>query len=426
VLLWSTVETCSLGGARGDRDVVLRGFSFYTIWLKPRSPQNIVIVGAGHPRRGYRVALFRRLGPAVNRQPRCSSAWASSAIVFCWNSPPAPFWALSPSRTSTTLHCPAGHSDAPGPPRGIPTAVAPQIVVYSFRGRRRPPFVLPFVTERGRRGLLVTPRCSGLLFIGQAIRLGAPNTTPAQAIRFFCFQPKLRTLPPRFLSSASLPVDTLLRTRLEPLVLTAKPPGPVPRRRARILAGIAIGPSFSPGSAWSPGSCQPGSDERRPSSSGRHPPTAGPREAHAFGGTAAPELAPSNTFTGKVGEPVRTYAGPARWCATSGLRYCISVPGRSSHCCPGQLANAPRGEFGCFGVDAQGQRVYAEAVFREGQEGPPWPIVGGRRTTASQAYGIVRYRQPFVHQARRQRSRLRYSAGDFPTQIGPAAKSRRS
>ncbi|MGZ6930991.1 MAG: heme o synthase [Acidimicrobiia bacterium] len=58
----------------------------YTIWLKPRSPQNIVIGGAA----GAVPAL---VGWAAVTNSLSASAWVMFAIVFCWT--PPHFWTLS-------------------------------------------------------------------------------------------------------------------------------------------------------------------------------------------------------------------------------------------------------------------------------------------------------------------------------------------
>jgi heme o synthase len=58
----------------------------YTIWLKPRSPQNIVIGGAA----GAVPAL---VGWSSVTNSLSVSAWVMFAIVFCWT--PPHFWALS-------------------------------------------------------------------------------------------------------------------------------------------------------------------------------------------------------------------------------------------------------------------------------------------------------------------------------------------
>lgn len=58
----------------------------YTIWLKPRSPQNIVIGGAA----GAVPAL---VGWASVTGSLSAAAWVMFAIVFCWT--PPHFWALS-------------------------------------------------------------------------------------------------------------------------------------------------------------------------------------------------------------------------------------------------------------------------------------------------------------------------------------------
>lgn len=58
----------------------------YTIWLKPRSPQNIVIGGAAG-------AVPVLVGWASVTNSLAVPAWVMFAIVFCWT--PPHFWALS-------------------------------------------------------------------------------------------------------------------------------------------------------------------------------------------------------------------------------------------------------------------------------------------------------------------------------------------
>jgi protoheme IX farnesyltransferase len=65
----------------------------YTIWLKPRTVQNIVIGGAA----GAVPAL---VGWAAIRGDLAAPAWILFAVVFAWT--PAHFWALALSTATTT------------------------------------------------------------------------------------------------------------------------------------------------------------------------------------------------------------------------------------------------------------------------------------------------------------------------------------
>ena len=83
--VWLTL-TVNLLSAALSVSAMLFYIFVYTIWLKPRSPQNIVIGGAA----GAVPAL---VGWAAVTNSLSVSAWVMFAIVFCWT--PPHFWALS-------------------------------------------------------------------------------------------------------------------------------------------------------------------------------------------------------------------------------------------------------------------------------------------------------------------------------------------
>jgi len=83
--VWLTL-TVNLLSASLSVSAMLFYVFVYTIWLKPRSPQNIVIGGAA----GAVPAL---VGWASVTNSLSASAWIMFAIVFCWT--PPHFWALS-------------------------------------------------------------------------------------------------------------------------------------------------------------------------------------------------------------------------------------------------------------------------------------------------------------------------------------------
>ncbi len=168
-LLWSTVNLLSAVLAVS---AMLFYVFVYTIWLKPRSPQNIVIGGAAG-------AVPVLVGWAAVTGQLAAPAWVLFAIVFFWT--PPHFWALSLRYFDD--YKAAGIPMLPVA-KGIPTAVR-QIVVYSFVVVAIT-FTLPLVTDEVGVIYVVAAAVLGTLFIGQAIRL-ARDTTPAQAIRLFTY-----------------------------------------------------------------------------------------------------------------------------------------------------------------------------------------------------------------------------------------------
>ena len=188
-LLWSTANLLSAALAVS---AMLFYVFVYTIWLKPRSPQNIVIGGAAG-------AVPVLVGWAAVTGGLAAPAWVLFAIVFFWT--PPHFWALSLKYFDD--YQAAGIPMLPVA-KGIPAAVR-QIVVYSFVVVATT-FVLPFVTDEVGAVYVVTAAVLGVLFIGQAIRL-ARDSTPAQAIRLFTFSNTYLAL-----LFAAVAVDTLLRS----------------------------------------------------------------------------------------------------------------------------------------------------------------------------------------------------------------------
>ena len=81
--LWATANLLAASLAIG---ATLFYVFVYTIWLKPRSPQNIVIGGAAG-------AVPVLVGWAAVTGSLAAPAWVLFAIVFCWT--PPHFWALA-------------------------------------------------------------------------------------------------------------------------------------------------------------------------------------------------------------------------------------------------------------------------------------------------------------------------------------------
>jgi protoheme IX farnesyltransferase len=188
-LLWGTVNLLS---ATLAVSAMLFYVFVYTIWLKPRSPQNIVIGGAAG-------AVPVLVGWAAVTGGLAAPAWILFAIVFFWT--PPHFWALSLKYFDD--YKAAGIPMLPVA-KGIPTAVR-QIVIYSVIVVAIT-FTLPLTTDNVGVLYIVTAAVLGALFIVQAIRL-ARDTTPAQAIRLFTYSNTYLAL-----LFAAVAVDTLLRS----------------------------------------------------------------------------------------------------------------------------------------------------------------------------------------------------------------------
>jgi protoheme IX farnesyltransferase len=186
-LLWSTVNLLS---ATLAVSAMLFYVFVYTIWLKPRSPQNIVIGGAAG-------AVPVLVGWAAVTGSLAAPAWILFAIVFFWT--PPHFWALSLKYFDD--YQAAGIPMLPVA-RGVPAAVR-QIVVYSVVVVAIT-FTLPLTTDNVGVLYVVTAAVLGVLFVAQAIRL-ARDATPAQAIRLFTFSNTYLAL-----LFAAVAIDTLL------------------------------------------------------------------------------------------------------------------------------------------------------------------------------------------------------------------------
>lgn len=143
----------------------------YTIWLKPRSPQNIVIGGAAG-------AVPVLVGWAAVTGSLAAGAWVLFAIVFCWT--PPHFWALSLRYRDD--YAAAGIPMLPVV-KGVRVA-ADQILRYAVV-LGAVSFVLAVVEPMGPLYLTVASAL-GVAFVWQAARLRR-DPSPARAIRLFGF-----------------------------------------------------------------------------------------------------------------------------------------------------------------------------------------------------------------------------------------------
>ncbi|MDQ1519263.1 MAG: heme o synthase [Actinomycetota bacterium] len=141
----------------------------YTIWLKPRTVQNIVIGGAA----GAVPAL---VGWAAVTDRVSAPAWVLFLVVFCWT--PAHFWALA-------LKYREDYAAA-----GIPMLPVVRGVAATTRGILRyavltvaVTLTLGLFTDVGAIYLGVAG-LAGLVFIGAAVQL-VRDGDPKRAIRFF-------------------------------------------------------------------------------------------------------------------------------------------------------------------------------------------------------------------------------------------------
>ncbi|MEX2100237.1 MAG: heme o synthase [Acidimicrobiia bacterium] len=187
-LLWATVNLLSAALAVG---AMLFYVFVYTIWLKPRSPQNIVIGGAAG-------AVPVLVGWASVTNELAAAAWVLFAIVFFWT--PPHFWALSLRYFDDYKR--AGIPMLPVA-KGIPRALT-EIVVYSFVVVACT-LALPAVSDVGAI-YVVAAVTLGVMFIVQSIRL-ARGYTPERAIRFF-------TMSNTYLALlfAAVAVDTIVQS----------------------------------------------------------------------------------------------------------------------------------------------------------------------------------------------------------------------
>jgi protoheme IX farnesyltransferase len=168
VLLWSTVNLLSALLAVG---AMLFYVFVYTIWLKPRSPQNIVIGGAAG-------AVPVLVGWAAVTGTIEAPAWVLFAIVFLWT--PPHFWALALRYKDD--YAAAGIPMLPVV-KGERIALR-DISIYSVVVVAAT-LVLPFVSDVGVI-YVVAAVVLGAAFIVQAFRLRR-STSPEKAIKFFMF-----------------------------------------------------------------------------------------------------------------------------------------------------------------------------------------------------------------------------------------------
>jgi len=162
----------------------------YTIWLKPRTPQNIVIGGAA----GAVPAL---VGWAAVTGSLAAPAWVLFAIVFLWT--PPHFWALA-----IRYHDDYSNAGFPMLPvvRGI-VAATRQISLYAVVVVASS-FALPLVTTMSP----IYPVVAGLM--GAMFIVGAEqlrrDPTAERAIRLFTFSNTYLAV-----LFAAIAVDTLVR-----------------------------------------------------------------------------------------------------------------------------------------------------------------------------------------------------------------------
>jgi heme o synthase len=187
-LLYATVNLLSAALAVG---AMLFYVFVYTIWLKPRSPQNIVIGGAAG-------AVPVLVGWASVTNNLAGAAWVMFAIVFFWT--PPHFWALSLRYFDD--YKAAGIPMLPVA-KGIPRTLK-EIVAYSFVVVAVT-LVLPAVSDVGVI-YIVAAVALGVMFIVQAVRL-ARGYTPERAIRFFMMSNTYLAL-----LFAAIAIDTLVQS----------------------------------------------------------------------------------------------------------------------------------------------------------------------------------------------------------------------
>jgi len=187
--LWGTVNLLAASLAVS---AMLFYIFVYTIWLKPRSPQNIVIGGAAG-------AVPVLVGWAAVTGTLDAPAWVLFAIVFCWT--PPHFWALSLRYRDD--YAAAGIPMLPVA-RGVTTA-AREILVYA-------------VVVVGVTLLLFAFDSMGVIYLVAAVVLGAAfvwqaiglqrDASSKRAMRLFSFSNTYLAL-----LFAAIAVDTLVRAR---------------------------------------------------------------------------------------------------------------------------------------------------------------------------------------------------------------------
>jgi protoheme IX farnesyltransferase len=164
----------------------------YTIWLKPRTVQNIVIGGAAG-------AVPVLVGWAAVTATVGSPAWVLFAVVFCWT--PAHFWALALRYRED--YAAAGFPMLPvvkGEQHAATQILAYTVVVVAVS------LTLPLVSSVGAIYLAVAS-VVGVVFIVQAVRLRL-DTSSTRAIAFFSLSNGYLAL-----LFAAIALDVLVRAR---------------------------------------------------------------------------------------------------------------------------------------------------------------------------------------------------------------------
>jgi heme o synthase len=143
----------------------------YTLWLKPRTVQNIVIGGAA----GAVPAL---VGWAAVRNDLAAPAWILFAVVFFWT--PAHFWALAMKYRDDYA--------AAGIPM-LPVVRGIDVTTHQIAGYAMITVAATFsLTITGEVGpfYALSVLVLGALFVGRALAL-VREPTPARAIKFFAW-----------------------------------------------------------------------------------------------------------------------------------------------------------------------------------------------------------------------------------------------
>jgi heme o synthase len=187
VWLWTTVNL--LAAALAVSAMLFYVF-VYTIWLKPRSPQNIVVGGAAG-------AVPVLVGWAAVTGRLDASAWVLFAIIFCWT--PPHFWALALRYRDD--YAAAGIPMLPVA-RGVAVA-ARHITVYAVLVVAVTLSLLWF-DEMGAL-YAVAALVLGAAFVARAVQL-VRETTPARAMQLFAFSNTYLAL-----LFAAIALDTLIR-----------------------------------------------------------------------------------------------------------------------------------------------------------------------------------------------------------------------
>jgi protoheme IX farnesyltransferase len=189
VWLWATVNLLAASLAVS---AMLFYVFVYTIWLKPRSPQNIVIGGAAG-------AVPVLVGWAAVTGRLDAPAWVLFAIVFCWT--PPHFWALS-------LRYQDDYAAAGIPMLPVVSGIASvvrQILAYCLLVVAVT--LLLFLFEAMGVVYLVAAVGLGAAFVWQALALRR-DASPQRAMRLFAFSNTYLAL-----LFGAIAVDTLLRAR---------------------------------------------------------------------------------------------------------------------------------------------------------------------------------------------------------------------